>query len=118
MIHALLNEGSLKNSSEGAMDPHAVVIPQHEINAYDALNAFYMGADAYSDGDLLVTFPSCKEAKACNPLFRLAAAHSEQNDTSKRAEELSWAHIRLFGPPEDAAKLYESAQFMASSNKQ
>merc|ERR1711972_1036466 len=82
-IHMLLNDRALlsrrpKKGRGPIIDPHAAVIPQHEINAYDALNAFHMEADAYKEGDLLVTFPGCKEASACNPLFQLAAAHAEQ----------------------------------------
>eukprot|EP00429_Kryptoperidinium_foliaceum_P035252 CAMPEP_0176181300 /NCGR_PEP_ID=MMETSP0120_2-20121206/92896_1 /TAXON_ID=160619 /ORGANISM="Kryptoperidinium foliaceum, Strain CCMP 1326" /LENGTH=197 /DNA_ID=CAMNT_0017519525 /DNA_START=103 /DNA_END=692 /DNA_ORIENTATION=- len=83
MIHLLLNAPALDGrSGSRAVDPHAALIPQHEINAYDALNAHYMQADAYTDGDLLITFPGCKEARSCNPLFRLAAAHGrgEQRD--------------------------------------
>merc|ERR1719277_2349822 len=113
MIHLLLNERALlSRRGEGALEPHAVVIPQHEINAYDALNAFYMEADAYKDGDLLITFPGCKEAGACNPLFRLAAAHA-RGDVGRRADAdgpAAWPHLRVFGPPDQAAALFESSR--------
>merc|ERR1711933_714635 len=97
-----------------AIDTHAAVIPQRELNAYDALNAFYMEADAYRDGDLLVTFPGCKEANACNPLFRLAAQHAVARDAGEAPPDReaggqrSWPELRVFGPPQAAAKLYES----------
>eukprot|EP00429_Kryptoperidinium_foliaceum_P024044 CAMPEP_0176141538 /NCGR_PEP_ID=MMETSP0120_2-20121206/71976_1 /TAXON_ID=160619 /ORGANISM="Kryptoperidinium foliaceum, Strain CCMP 1326" /LENGTH=236 /DNA_ID=CAMNT_0017477685 /DNA_START=77 /DNA_END=783 /DNA_ORIENTATION=+ len=94
MIHLLLNAPALDGrSGSRAVDPHAALIPQHEINAYDALNAHYMQADAYTDGDLLITFPGCKEARSCNPLFRLAAAHGrgEQRDAG---EQHMWPYMR------------------------
>jgi len=110
MIHLLLNERALLSRRGDGMDPHAAVIPQHEINAYDALNAFYMEADAYSEGDLLVTFPGCKEAGACNPLFRLAAAQATGGGAGLSEKVQSWAQVRLFGPPQAAAEMYEAAR--------
>merc|ERR1719203_868542 len=110
MIHLLLNERAVSYDSKAdAVDPHAAIIPQHEINAYDALNAFYMEADAYSQGDLLVTFPGCKEAGACNPLFRMAASRG-RGDALQPGQEQSWPYVRVFGPPEAAAALYEAAR--------
>lgn len=109
MIHLLLNSGALGGYFGGGMDPHAAVIPQHEINAYDALNAHYMEADAYTEGDLLVTFPGCKEARACNPLFNLAAATAVEAERGSPQEvpATTWARLRLFGPPELAAEFLE-----------
>ncbi len=52
-------------------DGHAKVIPQRELNAYDHLNAYTMDVDGYKWGDLLVTFPQCKD-DSCNGIFRLA----------------------------------------------
>jgi hypothetical protein len=119
MIHLLLNHRALRHDYEGdPLDPHAVIIPQRELNAYDALNAHYMGCDGYEDGDLLVTFPGCKEPQACNPLFELAAKHSVERSAQdsprsapQRAEgSVSMAHLRLFGPAETAAAVYEAAR--------
>ena len=45
------------------IDRHAAVVPQFELNAYDALNALTMDCDAFVEGDLLVTFPQCKDAE-------------------------------------------------------
>merc|ERR1719229_708470 len=123
MIHLLLNDVALQPPVKGhyghrLIDPHASVIPQHELNAYDALNAFYMDAAEYNNtrGDLLVTFPGCKEAAACNPLFRLASQHaSHQAGVHDRMAEKdnqvnSWPWVRLFGPPEAAASMFEAAR--------
>lgn len=125
MIHLLLNDVALHppgprgHYGHRLIDAHAAVIPQHELNAYDALNAFYMDAAEYNStrGDLLVTFPGCKEAAACNPLFRLAAQHASNNAEPTR-EDLpkidvqanSWPWVRLFGPPEEAASIFEAAR--------
>lgn len=117
MIHLLLNERAVSHDARGdAVNPHASVIPQREINAYDALNAFYMEADEYADGDLLVTFPGCKDASACNPLFRLAAARGEGISSSEE-EARSWPHIRLFGPPRVAAELYGRLEEMRTERR-
>lgn len=108
MIHLLLNRGALRVDDAFRGDPldgHAVIIPQRELNAYDALNAFHMRCDAYEEGDLLVTFPGCKEAAACNPLFLLAAAHAEGVPMDMSPE----AHLRVFGPPWEAAAAYDAA---------
>ena len=48
------------------LDRHAAIIPQFELNAYDALNALTMECDAFVEGDLLVTFPQCKDAEGCH----------------------------------------------------
>ena len=47
------------------IDRHAVVVPQFELNSYDALNALTMECDTFVEGDLLVTFPQCKDADGC-----------------------------------------------------
>ena len=36
MIHLLLNPGSLSFDAGDSLDPHAVIVPQQELNAYDA----------------------------------------------------------------------------------
>lgn len=36
MIHLLLNPGSLSFDAGDSLDPHAVIVPQRELNAYDA----------------------------------------------------------------------------------
>lgn len=116
MIHLLLNSRALQYGFKGdPLDPHAVIVPQREINAYDSLNAHYMGCDGYEDGDLLVTFPGCKDPQACNPLFEIAAAHAKGEDAAAAAEDaasgLQSAHrLRLFGPPELAAAMFEAAR--------
>merc|ERR1719162_2584891 len=87
MIHLLLNPRALRHDLKGdALDPHAVIIPQRELNAYDNLNAHYMGCDGFEDGDLLVTFPGCKEPQACNPLFKLAAKYAVDRDNRTDGE--------------------------------
>jgi len=114
MIHLLLNQHALRHDFQGdPLDPHAVIIPQRELNAYDALNAHYMGCDGYTEGDLLVTFPGCKDPEACNPLFKLAAEYALRNNSEAEEIEqtqISGAHIRLFGPPDVAAAVYEAAR--------
>jgi len=114
MIHLLLNRRALQHDFRGdPLDAHAVIIPQRELNAYDALNAHYMGCDGYAEGDLLVTFPGCKDPAACNPLFRLAAAHAQgpsPPDADSPGASDAAAHVRLFGPPEVASALYEEAR--------
>eukprot|EP00929_Paragymnodinium_shiwhaense_P118740 TRINITY_DN90657_c0_g1_i1.p1 TRINITY_DN90657_c0_g1~~TRINITY_DN90657_c0_g1_i1.p1 ORF type:complete len:890 (+),score=142.83 TRINITY_DN90657_c0_g1_i1:160-2829(+) len=125
MIHLVLNDNAVKDEVSGdPLDPHVVVVPQRELNAYDALNAHYMTCDAYEEGDLLVTFPGCKDPGACNPLFRMAAAHAKGEEEVEDAEEEGHrlaqqarkevARIRLFGPPEAAAAFYEQSRRMRS----
>lgn len=58
------------------LDGHAAVVPQFELNSYDALNALTMDCDAFVEGDLLVTFPQCKDAEGCNDVFNLAADYA------------------------------------------
>jgi len=110
MIHLLLNPGSLSFDAGDSLDPHAVIVPQRELNAYDALNAHFMGCDAFEEGDLLVTFPGCKDPAACNPLFELAAAYSNGSFSLEHETARSAASIRLFGPLELAAELYRASR--------
>lgn len=111
MIHLLLNPGALSLDVTGdPLDPHAVIVPQRELNAYDALNAHFMGCDAFEEGDLLVTFPGCKDPAACNPLFELAAAYSNGSFSLEHEIARSAASIRLFGPPALAAELYRASR--------
>jgi len=111
MIHLLLNPGSLSlNASGDPLDSHAVIVPQRELNAYDALNAHFMGCDAFEEGDLLVTFPGCKDPAACNPLFKLAAEYSNGSFSLQEETSRTAASIRLFGPPELAAELYRASR--------
>ena len=79
------------------LDSHITVIPQNEINAYDALNAHHMGIDAYSKEDLLVTFPQCRES-SCNPLFRAAFDAVERGGFDVPIKDRSPNQRRVFGP--------------------
>ena len=84
----------------GSSDPHVTVIPQSEINAYDALNAHYMGSEGYRPGDLLVTFPQCRDV-GCNELFQAAYDASHDNGESMAsllAANRTMAQLRVFGP--------------------
>ncbi|CAE7231530.1 unnamed protein product [Symbiodinium natans] len=110
MIHLLLNTRALSTKAGDALDPHAVIVPQRELNAYDAMNAHFMGCDAFQDGDLLVTFPGCKDPAACNPIFDLAMAYSNGSFSLGTEEVRTAASIRLFGPPELAAELYHASR--------
>lgn len=67
----VVQEPSLEDATlyQDPLDAHAAVIPQFELNAYDALNALTMECDAFVEGDLLVTFPQCKEAEGCRILI-------------------------------------------------
>lgn len=114
MIHLLLNSRALNFDSSGdALDPHAVIIPQRELNAYDALNAYFMGCDGFMDGDLLVTFPGCKDPPACNPIFMLAAGYAKGLvSASHESGPRNPHHVRLFGPVEEAAELLQAAREM------
>jgi len=92
----------------GILDSHIVIVPQNEFNAYDALNAYYMGSPGYTYGDLLVTFPQCKEAY-CNELFREAFRASEDPDyfLSSLGGNKNMARIRVFGPQDAIAAMYK-----------
>ena len=92
----------------GTLDSHVRIIPQNEINTYDALNAFFMGSKSYGTGDLLITFPQCKDI-ACNSLFSTAFNASLDNAghvMSKPLEEKTWEELRVFGPGDVIAKMY------------
>ncbi|CAJ1459487.1 unnamed protein product [Effrenium voratum] len=98
------------------IDRHAVVVPQFELNSYDALNALTMECDTFVEGDLLVTFPQCKDADGCNDVFELAADYAkdeekqlsfdagawwmrrESTPTWTRYSRYSSAALRVFGP--------------------
>lgn len=81
IILLLMNEQALRAVAEGEggdpLDSHAAVVPQHELNAYDHLNAMTMEVDGFAEGDLLVTFPQCSHAEECNPLFELAVGYGK-----------------------------------------
>jgi hypothetical protein len=104
MILLLQNEPALAPEGE-SFESHAMVVPQDAFNSYDALNAFTMRCHAYREGDLLVTFPSCKDPQACNPLFEVAADYGA-NPGSFEYNPHNWAHIRLFGPESLVMELY------------
>ncbi|KAF4669427.1 Protein O-glucosyltransferase 3 [Perkinsus olseni] len=93
--------------------PRARVIPQGTINAYDALNAHYMACEAVDgpSGHLLVTFPGCRDYRACNPLF--AVAHSYSIGTLVYDRD-NWAHVRVLGPGERAVEMFERGEDDAS----
>ena len=59
-----VQEVNLENVKD-PLDSHAAIIPQFELNAYDALNALTMECDTFVEGDFLVTFPQCKDAEGC-----------------------------------------------------
>lgn len=103
-------------ASEDPLSRHACIVPQFELNSYDSLNALTMECDAFVEGDLLVTFPQCKDAEGCNDVFNLAAdyAKDEEKDLdpwrtawwSRKETEPLWSRynrhsspsIRVFGP--------------------
>ncbi|CAD7943243.1 unnamed protein product [Amoebophrya sp. A25] len=99
LTDALADPAAIRDSDEELPDPldsHVRVIPQRELNAYDHLNAYTMDVDGYQFGDLLITFPQCKDA-SCNTLFRLAAEYAHERDEFAYNPH-DWAHVRLFGP--------------------
>jgi len=112
MIHLLFNHRALSWDVPGdSLDPHAVIVPQRELNAYDALNAHYMGCDGFEEGDLLVTFPGCKDPGACNPIFNMAADYANGTYTlPPEWHQRDPTSLRLFGPPELAAELYQASR--------
>jgi len=68
-----------------------------------------MHIEGYQNGDLLITFPQCKDPVSCNPLFRVAERYTED------AEELmseqvqygaTWDYLRVFGPMDMVRKLW------------
>jgi hypothetical protein len=93
---------------KGSLDPHIQIIPQHVINAYDALNAYTMGSGEYRSGDLLISFPQCHDS-TCNVLFYEAFKASEDSGVSlfsKPVENRTSSELRVFGPPHVIGKLY------------
>lgn len=95
---------------DGVVKEHVTIIPQNEINTYDALNAFYMNSKSYDvQSDLLITFPQCHDV-ACNQLFQAAfdaSLDSARNLFATPIENRTWAQLRVFGPSETVAKIYE-----------
>ncbi|KAF4703743.1 hypothetical protein FOZ62_026772, partial [Perkinsus olseni] len=93
--------------------PRARVIPQGTINAYDALNAHYMACAAFDgpSGHLLVTFPGCRDYRACNLLFAVAHSYSIGRLIYDRDD---WAHVRVLGPGERAVEMFERGEDDAS----
>jgi len=117
IINLVMNDQTLRTLAEELEDPDAIlarekglddpldrhvsVIPQRELNAYDHLNAYTMDVDGYQFGDLLVTFPQCKDS-SCNTLFYLAAEYAHHRDEFEY-NPYDWAHVRLFGPRDHLA---------------
>jgi len=95
IILLLMNEQALRAAAEGEggdpLDSHAAVVPQHELNAYDHLNALTMDVDGFAEGDLLVTFPQCSHAEECNPLFELAASYSKAFSSGSAGDSIAGA---------------------------
>lgn len=94
----------------GNLDPRITIVPQNEFNAYDALNAYFMGSPGYKPGDLLVTFPQCKDV-SCNALFQEAYLASEDRDYFNSPDKVgisNIARLRVFGPQEEVVALYNS----------
>lgn len=93
----------------GKLDPHITIVPQNEFNAYDALNAYFMGSPGYTPGDMLVTFPQCKDA-SCNALFREAFLASDDPEyfTSRDENHANVPRLRVFGPQSRIIELYNS----------
>jgi hypothetical protein len=93
---------------QGFLEDKVAIIPQHTINAYDALNAFAMGSGGYEAGDLLVTFPQCKDV-SCNVLFYEAFKASEDcgaGISKTPPENRTLPQLRVFGPPQVIGNLY------------
>merc|ERR1711865_1303984 len=73
------------------LDRHAAIVPQFELNSYDALNALTMDCDMFVEGDLLVTFPQCKDAEGCNDVFNLAAKYGADEELQKEhSDDGAW----------------------------
>ena len=70
-------------------------MPQDAFNSYDALNAYTMRCRAFHEGDLLVTFPSCKDPISCNPLFEAAAEYAKDPKASGRGDFTGRDHTIL-----------------------
>eukprot|EP00929_Paragymnodinium_shiwhaense_P110056 TRINITY_DN76768_c0_g1_i1.p1 TRINITY_DN76768_c0_g1~~TRINITY_DN76768_c0_g1_i1.p1 ORF type:complete len:616 (-),score=47.00 TRINITY_DN76768_c0_g1_i1:74-1921(-) len=110
MIYHLMNEQTLRTAAKAdahetvfwrdPLDQHGATVPQFELNSYDALNALTMDCDAFVEGDLLITFPQCKDADGCNDVFELAADYAKADDEDKLLEGDAGAWWRRFeGPP-------------------
>ncbi|CAE8742394.1 unnamed protein product [Polarella glacialis] len=91
--------GDPRELAKDPIDQHAAVIPQFELNAYDALNALTMDCDSFVEGDLLVTFPQCKDAEGCNDVFELAADYAKDTEKPLIRDAGAW-WLRREGPPQ------------------
>jgi len=91
--------GSLE-LTEDPLDRHVAIVPQFELNSYDALNALTMECDMFVEGDLLITFPQCKDAEGCNDVFNLAADYGKAQDkpTASEGPHLGAWWLRREGP--------------------
>eukprot|EP00931_Biecheleriopsis_adriatica_P092759 TRINITY_DN6653_c0_g1_i3.p2 TRINITY_DN6653_c0_g1~~TRINITY_DN6653_c0_g1_i3.p2 ORF type:complete len:100 (-),score=19.40 TRINITY_DN6653_c0_g1_i3:33-332(-) len=49
-----------------------------------------MDCDAFVEGDLLVTFPQCKDAEGCNDVFELAAEYAKDTEKSLHQDAGAW----------------------------
>lgn len=109
-------EGVAETLGADPIDRRTAVVPQFELNSYDALNALTMDCDAFVEGDLLITFPQCKDAEGCNDVFNLAADYAKDYEKPTDPHTGAWwlrhedqprwprysmsssAAIRVFGP--------------------
>lgn len=106
---SFVEDPSTVNRLMDPLDPHCVIIPVRELNAYDQLNAWTMNIDGYQHGDLLITFPQCKDPTSCNPLFRMAERFTDDPDElySEQVEYgATWDYLRVFGPMEMVKKIW------------
>ena len=55
-----------------------------------------MQCHGYHPGDLLITFPACKDPGSCNPAFITAA--QPFNESIYSQETLNVPFLRVFGP--------------------
>lgn len=87
-----------RRAAADPIDSHAVVVPQCELNAYDALNALTMDCDTFVEGDLLITFPQCKDAEGCNDVFELAADYGKDEEKDLEKDAGAWWRRREGAP--------------------
>merc|ERR1719502_1713444 len=83
-------KATVKNFERDPLDRHAAIVPQFELNSYDALNALTMDCDMFVEGDLLVTFPQCKDAEGCNDVFNTAAEYADDKLKPKSPDAGAW----------------------------
>ena len=105
----MLNRSLAGLYNQTALDPLVVVIPQYLINSYDSLNGYFMNGHWYSEGDLLITFPQCRDS-SCNPLFSEAFDFTETRGGkfNVTVEERTLPQLRVYGPPEVLAQYYDN----------